>query len=80
MTSSLMSLVLYDSSYNNTILYNNLELDSRKLNVQNRLLEYFCTEKQITHRTWFDIITSRHSSKRIQRLAKNSVDSYKKEL
>ena len=58
-----------------------------KPDVQNRLLEYLCslkydgsTEKQATHRTWINTITeisTKHSSTRIQKLAKNSVDNYK---
>jgi hypothetical protein len=51
-----------------------------KPDVRNRLLEYLCslkynsiTEKQATHTE----ISTKHSSARIQKLAKNSVDNYK---
>ncbi|KAF0504840.1 SPX-domain-containing protein [Gigaspora margarita] len=62
-----------------------------KPNVPNRLLEYLCSlkrktllvsKKQETHRKWIDTISNiwkKHPSARIQKLAKKSVDNYKKE-
>jgi hypothetical protein len=58
-----------------------------KPGVQNRFLEYLCRlkwngfiEKQFIHRAWINTITEiskRHSSVRIRKLAKSSVDNYK---